>query len=361
MASSRKQKATPECPVALKTAWAKRKLVLFLGAGVSQPYGLPSWNELVLNVLLDESSHAFDVFWPHYRVALASWLTETFGFSGVVMARLARQYARERNYDNRQFQEYLRSLLYRPNQKIKPAAATTLTGVVDLLKASEGDAKGWHIPAVVTFNYDDLLEQQLKRAGIACESVYSNVRRTEDKLYVLHVHGFLPQRGSISEREIVFTEDEYHRLSFAAFHWAQVDMINLLRNYTVLFLGLSMTDPNLRRLLDASRAQETEAQHFVIRKSYSLTPAERERARQTIKEKARAQEERFGLAGVEKTEYLLDQAIDQMLRVAADYDADVLRDMGVETVWVEDFAHIPALLASIPQKRPGKRRAARQA
>ncbi len=93
MPKSKRSQKTQPYPPRLIEAWNRRKLVLFLGAGVSQPYGLPSWNDLVLTLLLDESSRAFDQFWPHYRVPLGSWLAETFGASAVSMARLARIYA----------------------------------------------------------------------------------------------------------------------------------------------------------------------------------------------------------------------------------------------------------------------------
>jgi hypothetical protein len=103
MPNLRKDLSRPLFPEGLKEAWKRRKPVLFLGAGVSQPYGLPGWNDLVLTLLLDESSHAFDRFWPHYRVPLGSWLAETFGLSVVSIARLARAYAQRANFNDEQF------------------------------------------------------------------------------------------------------------------------------------------------------------------------------------------------------------------------------------------------------------------
>src|SRR5262245_32274847 len=131
---SRSKPSPPECPTQLKRAWAQRKLVLFLGAGVSQPYGLPSWNDLVLTLLLDESSRAFDKFWPHYRVPLGTWLAEKFGLSAVAMARLTRAYARDHNFDDQRFLTYVRDELYRFYRE--PNGPTTLTRIADLLTTS---------------------------------------------------------------------------------------------------------------------------------------------------------------------------------------------------------------------------------
>jgi SIR2-like domain len=319
--------------------------VLILGAGVSQSYGLPNWNDLVLTLLLDESSRAFDQFWPHYRVPLGSWLAETFGLSPAAMARLARAYARRNNLTDHQFQVYVRDELYRFQQQ--PKEPTTLSGLVDLLMRSTQDQNGWHIPLVATFNFDDLLERKLGAAGVCFAPVYRDTRRTEDKLAILHVHGYLPSEDPIPEAELILTEDEYHRLSFAAFHWSQIELVHLLRNYTALFVGLSMSDPNLRRLLDASHAPNSGTNHFVIRKEYSLTPEERVRAHEAIVNKARIQAVKLGVEGVETTAYALDHALENMLRQAREYETELLHDMGVETIWFQDFDKVAAFLSVI--------------
>jgi hypothetical protein len=346
MDAGKSKRAIPECPEQLKRAWAQRKLVLFLGAGVSQPYGLPSWNDLVLTLLLDESSRAFDQFWPHYRVPLGAWLAEKFGLSAVAMARLTRAYARKNNFDDQRFLTYVRDELYRFHSE--PNRPTTLTGIVELLTTSERDKRGWRIPAVVTFNFDDLLERKLAANGVPYDIVFQDTRRTEDKLAILHVHGYLPSVDPIPPVDIVFTEDEYHRLSFSAFHWSQMELINFLRNNTVLFVGLSMSDPNLRRLLDASHAPRSSTNHFVLRKEYTLTDEERNRARQAIADKARVEAAKLGVEGAEKSAFALDHALDRMLQQAREYDTQLLHEMGVETIWLQDFDQVAAFLCAIP-------------
>jgi hypothetical protein len=42
----------------LRTAWSHNQLVLFLGAGVSLAYGIPSWKNLVVEMLFNETEHA---------------------------------------------------------------------------------------------------------------------------------------------------------------------------------------------------------------------------------------------------------------------------------------------------------------
>src|SRR4051794_16694781 len=55
--------------------------------------------------------------------------------------------------------------------------------------------------------------------------------------------------GPISRADVVFTEPDYHRLTDSVFHWSLSFIVERLRKNTVPFIGLSMSDPNLRRLL----------------------------------------------------------------------------------------------------------------
>ena len=74
----------------LRYAWRNRQLVLFLGAGVSIPYGLPSWKSLVLELLFEQAqgTRRLGNMWPHYRRAVASWMTDYFDYDPLVLARM---------------------------------------------------------------------------------------------------------------------------------------------------------------------------------------------------------------------------------------------------------------------------------
>ena len=72
------------------STWRNRQLVLFLGAGVSMPYGLPSWKSLVLELLFEQAQGTRQLgnMWPHYRRAVASWMTDYFDYNPLVLARM---------------------------------------------------------------------------------------------------------------------------------------------------------------------------------------------------------------------------------------------------------------------------------
>lgn len=216
----------------LQNAWKDRKLVLFLGAGVSIPHGIPNWNDLVLELLMEQTSR-FDGLWPHYRTALGSWMSDSFDFTPVSLSRVFKKRVAGSQQQNA-YLERIRTALYR-KKATAVASHDSLAAIVRLIRRSE--KAGRRIPAVITSNFDDLLEQQLRAAGVATSSIYDGQRHTESTLRILHVHGFLPKDGAIPPQEIVFAEDEYHRLTYTFFHWALSELVSFMRNYTILFIG----------------------------------------------------------------------------------------------------------------------------
>ena len=86
---------------------------------------------------------------------------------------------------------------------------------------------------------------------------------------MIHPHGYIPRAGPISRQDIVFTEPDYHKLTESVFHWGLSEIVDRLRKNTVLFIGLSMSDPSLRRLLDASRNSGIPP-HWQIQKRHEI-------------------------------------------------------------------------------------------
>jgi hypothetical protein len=344
----------------LQAAWRERRLVLFLGAGVSAPYGLANWTDLVLDLLLGES-RKFQRFWPHYRKALALWMTDYYDFSPLALARVVKYKLRRSAVEltdaarHGEFLELVRETLYQTfNEGTfkeqpfngKPYKATALKTIAKLAARDQTSKDGRHIPLIFTTNFDNVLELELQKAGVEARPVYDAKRRRDDKLPVVHVHGYLPREGPIPQLDLVFTEDEYHKLSYSAFHWALSDIVNCFRNYTVLFVGLSMSDPNLRRLLDATYVSSDGLVHYLLRKEYEIAPAERVKAIRIIDDYAQEQGRRVGLNEV-KSESSVSDAIDTMLRQASEYDRDLFRDMGLGTIWFKDYDDIPKILSEI--------------
>jgi hypothetical protein len=334
----------------LQAAWRQKHLVLFVGAGVSIPYGIPSWKDLVLELLFEQAEHTrrLGSLWPHYRRALASWMTDYFDYNPLVLARMVERDARQRSRKNAGwkpsdgetvFLEKLRTQIY---AHCKPPAGkrTALQAIADLIQRSKGNVR-----CAVSFNFDGLLEEELEARKVDSISISDGVRQHSGAFRIIHPHGFVPKKGAIIRGRLVFTEDDYHKLTETVFHWGLSEIVSQLRQSTVLFIGLSMSDPSLRRLLDACRNSDIPP-HWQLQRRHQVRDQEKDTAVKDVEQRARKWGEILGLTEF-KDPPQLSAAVDAALKQADTYDRQLFETMGVKTVWLESFDDIPPLIDRI--------------
>lgn len=135
--------------------------------------------------------------------------------------------------------------------------------------------------AVLTFNADCLLDVVLSLLATD-----EHVRNTNEKNFpkdefkrvlrasddwrqatpIFHLHGcVLPKSGKSnlhreSREELVFPESGYSRISSTVFTWQQTVFLSHAQSQRLVFIGLSMSDPNLRRWLSWCTANAATAQ-----------------------------------------------------------------------------------------------------
>jgi len=121
--------------------------------------------------------------------------------------------------------------------------------------------------SIITYNYDDLLENSLKlhNPPIPFKSIHQGGIPIDDFLPIYHVHGFIPQKGNIS-KEMVLLENEYHLLYADDSDWRNRNQTTAITEFNCLFIGNSLTDPNLRRLLykAINKANSEKKNHYLI-------------------------------------------------------------------------------------------------
>ena len=232
----------------LSQCYQKRDLVLFTGAGVSKGCGLSDWNELqteMLKVVINKYSKLGEN--NEWKITRSQRIEDYFkSISPLVKGRYLKRKL------GKSYLKTLRYLLY------KKSSTSSLT-----LQAM---SKLADIQAVCTYNYDDLLETQLNPPRTFC-SVAEKSDVPNNQIPVYHVHGFIPKysySNSTSSGNVIFSEEDYHRLYNDACHWSNFVQLTVLRKYSALFVGMSLSDPNLRRLLDIVKDENTGTKRVAI-------------------------------------------------------------------------------------------------
>ena len=187
----------------------------------------------------------------------------------LILARYIQQHLNNNGEDN--FNQILRNTLY-ARQIIE---SNLLREIGQLLNSETSQSPD----SIITYNYDDILEVHLKKLNIPHKAIYDDgMEPNEGELPIYHVHGFLSREvNSDTENEIVLSEEMYHERYTDIHHWSNQTQINKFSQKTCLFIGTSLTDPNMRRLLDiASKQRKNEEKpHFRIEEKPNVTLKEK--------------------------------------------------------------------------------------
>lgn len=175
------------------------------------------------------------------------------------------------------------------------------------------------IPTVWTTNYDQLLERSFENAGkmvdvkLTQENLAHAKRGRDVVLYKMH--------GCITQpHEAVITKDDYERYERQRPLFVESLKGDLISK-TFLFLGFSFTDPNIDYILSRVRVLlgTNVREHYCVMRSLQRPTR---------------------LAGRQKADYEYERQ-----RIAL-RQSDLLR-FGIETVRVEDFSDVTALLEAL--------------
>ncbi|MCP3960178.1 MAG: hypothetical protein GY719_20225 [bacterium] len=269
----------------------KGRLLFVLGAGISRPFGLPDWDGLIDRLLSSSAAlrpgRNLDDR-PTSLTGVLAGLTSDPLFQGAV-ARAA--------HPRRRWLAALHQALWdghRAGRRLSGGAEeAALTAVADILLAQARRHPGKHIP-VITFNYDDLLQQILadrlpsmprpvRVQQIRGESEYrSHGRRPGPGIVIYHLHGFMPEVSPARElREVIFDGRSYADiLADPAEHWTWDCLTRALGDSPTaqgrlgLLLGLSLLDPSLRLWLEVrARARSRPCDLFVSGPLPRLNPS----------------------------------------------------------------------------------------
>lgn len=223
---------------------------LVLGAGVSCSENAKGWSELLEEI---EKRVTRDL-----KISSnGENLIKKIGESKLMLAQLQKELLSKKSY-----YETIYKSLYTQN-KI-PLGSNTLAEVVARLIEKNSKYRNFK---VMTYNYDNFIELYLDNK-IEYDVIFDEAYSLHNRLPIYHVHGFLPyitkqyQRNSNYENSIKLTEDDYNKLYNDVYSWQIGIQLSFFREGVCLFIGCSLTDPNIRRLLRMAR--QDDKKHFAI-------------------------------------------------------------------------------------------------
>ena len=237
-----------------KFAFREDKCTFFVGAGVSMDAGGPSWEELLRKILRR--------FKKMGRKGDFDKVYDWCGMSPIIMGRYAA--SNKKILDD--VSEYLRSyVLYKG---VNENESELIKAICEAVKGSDDDDRvvlSGKVDSIITYNYDDLLETALEHQGVSVARIYLKGRNHRNELPVYHVHGLIPKVNNGIITTPILGEKEYHQIYKESYHWSNVEQLHALDRNTCFFIGMSMTDPNLRRLLDISQTGgDKDCKHYAF-------------------------------------------------------------------------------------------------
>lgn len=316
----------------LAAVYRSEGVVLALGAGVSIGMGVPNWDELVSGLLVSlVTKQLTDSVDEKQAVELADAVRKVGNESPLLSARYLRRGFEDGNAgDPHAFQRELAAGLYQ-----RGGAGTPSSLLRELAKLCMPQRTGPKVHSVITYNFDDLLEQVLVSEGIRYRSIYSARHRPlETELPIYHVHGFLPQDDEkfdrLEEGLLAFSEEGYHQLFRDPYHWTNVIQLQAFQQHICVLVGLSLTDPNLRRLLEYAATSRDEPRHFVFMKR---TSAEDLQA--------------ASLKGPNAAAAVKPEAARDFLRVHHSLQEHVYAELGLEVIWFDNYEEMPEAVTKL--------------
>lgn len=261
-----------------------------LGAGVSRNSGFPDWSQLVsdLTVAVGFEGRQTKELLRLQRNGMP-WPT--------ILSLIKFEFMKRRRTESA-WQEAVRQVLYskfrkdigedtlrkirdcqrqnRANEKLAGLIRSrnpTLGQIVELSAVPQDDG-GWkpsqHVAAILTYNLDEMLQvydrlrhgspRILRTIERASRPNYRKVvQKEQGKIPLFHLHGYLQISASGPDSEaaesLVLSEDEYHRRTDDPYNFATTSLLFYLQRATCIFVGCSMTDELMRRVLFRSKVE----------------------------------------------------------------------------------------------------------
>lgn len=292
-------------------------LVLVLGAGISSEFGLPDWNGLLQNLIAD----TFEEHVAEPKL-IADLFTKLITQNPLILGRHLQNWYEKKN---KSLEQVVRDCLYKDFDNDKHSEL--IKEIINLKK----------LDSIITYNYDNIIECKI-REFINVQSLFEANQHSTDDLPIYHVHGFLPNDIELNERnQITLGEAVYHKHYTDVYCWSNIIQINKFSSKNCVFIGISLLDPNIRRLLDiAKKSRKIDDKiHFMFKKKHTKDEIDRKYGYHFIELKEK------------NCDFDVERGKENLLYIIHKFEEEDAKSFGIKIIWVENWTDIPKFLKKI--------------
>lgn len=227
---------------------------LVLGAGVSCDLGAKDWFGL-LQQLKDNLRRKGLIADPNS-------VCKRIGDTLLITAEICKDlYHSERDF----YWEIHKGLYHSLRMPMRPTVIDAITSLISRCQNGRNFR-------VLTYNYDDFLEKALDSVGIQYSILFDQVCALSENVPIYHAHDYFPEVKSKQDMQdghcqsIVLTESNYNGLYNHPYSWTISCQLSFFRENTCLFVGSSLSDPNIRRLLQITKTEDKVHYAIMVKK-----------------------------------------------------------------------------------------------
>lgn len=253
-----------------------RNLTIFVGAGVGTEIGLPTWPQLVRRLVSDAVAGSKGRAWRQPLTPANAEIVERLleresllSAATIAKARLGGRFqvALQRALYGTDWGD---GTLYVPasGSEYRHLDSTTVEAVAAVYRAFSETAVGRWSCDILTTNYDLSLEEALGAVGIDAEPWFKDSEPEEGsgiEHVVRHLHGMMTSENRTDS--VVLTEADYHEAGADKLSWQESYLRRRLSESTMVFVGTSLSDPDILSILFRSAEDRSRAVALLVERS----------------------------------------------------------------------------------------------
>jgi|GEM_PF-683955 len=279
--------------VHMRQQFANRKFGLVFGSGISKPFKLPNWNELIKKVAKNSEVNGAEILRYKRRNSQASITQMLFEhFKAKEIDNLIADGNTQTKESDRIINQIWRNIIHKELWSnfdfkfLEENHHPYIDSYIKIIRESN---------LTINYNFDDTLQtiitqrrtkEEIAKGDKLFETVHDERLQFQlNKGIIYHPNGFLPHELIEGTSDnLVFAEDSFADQLIASMSGHYSTLLHHLSKNTCLFIGLSLDDSTLKHLLRQSSIINPGHYHYFVayaKDKKAISPAQRRAIRES--------------------------------------------------------------------------------